>query len=217
MAARIIWLGLLGFTVLSGCGASAGEGSARGEVLFVDNCGPCHGPSGQGSIDPELGAPAIAGLPEWYVKVQLEKYRDGIRGAHPSDVEGLRMRPMSRTLMHNLADYDHVSAYVASMPVQPADRTLQGDAEAGKALYATCAACHGADGAGNQAMGAPPIAQMDDWYLERQLHKFKKGLRAYDKRDIGGNSMKAMAMTLKDDKAVQDVVTYIGTLSKGGQ
>lgn len=197
--------------VLSACGASAGEGDGRAEVVFHDNCGVCHGPSGQGN--PDIGAPAIAGLPTWYVKAQLGKYREGIRGAHADDTEGLRMRPMSRTL--EARDVDTVAAYVGGLtPVAP-DREMHGDAEKGKALYATCLACHGPDGKGNEALNAPPIAQLDDWYIERQIHKFKSGVRGANPKDTTGAQMRPMAQTLKDDQAIRDVIAHIATLGGG--
>ena len=47
-------------------------------------CVQCHGSVGQGS---QLAlAPAIAGLSEWYVKAQLEKFKAGHRGLHPDDL-----------------------------------------------------------------------------------------------------------------------------------
>ena len=40
---------------------------------------------------------------------------------------------------------------------------LKGDVSAGRKLYETCAACHGMDGKGNPAMGAPNLT--DDVWL----------------------------------------------------
>lgn len=206
------WLPLMAWcAVLGGCGAAAGEGEGRAAVVFRDNCGVCHGANGEGT--PSIAAPAIAGLPVWYVSAQLNKFRDGIRGAHADDVEGLRMRPMSRTL--EARDVEPIAAYVASLAKVSPDRTLPGDAEAGKAAYAPCTACHGADGAGNEALKAPPIAQLDDWYITAQLYKFKAGVRGVNPKDVTGGQMRPMALTLKDDKAVADVVAHIGTLSGG--
>jgi len=53
--------------------------------------------------------------------------------------------------------------------------------------------------------------------LAKQLGKFKAGMRGVDPRDTTGKTMRPMALALKDDKAVADVVAYIGTLSQGGQ
>ena len=50
-----------------------------------------------------------------------------------------------------------------------------GDATKGKAAYAVCAACHGANGMGNKALNAPRIAGQEPWYLERQLKNYKEG------------------------------------------
>ena len=48
-----------------------------------------------------------------------------------------------------------------------------GDPAKGKALYATCASCHGANGEGNQALNAPAIAGQQEWYLTRQLKNYQ--------------------------------------------
>lgn len=87
------------------------------------------------------------------------------------------------------------------------------DLVAGKALYQTCSACHGADGQGNQALNSPKISGQQDWYLKRQLHYFKSGIRGTAENDIFGKQMAPMAAILADDKAMNDVVAYISTLS----
>jgi cytochrome c553 len=61
-------------------------------------------------------------------------------------------------------------------------------------------------------MAGPRLAGQSDWYLVRQLQNYRKGLRGYDPRDIFGNQMKPMAMTLASDQAINDVVAYINTL-----
>src|SRR5687768_8589895 len=97
---------------LSCCADVPAEGIERGRVLFA-TCTPCHGGDGEGNED--YGAPAIAGLPDWYLETQLEHFREGIRGAHPDDAAGLRMRPMVQTLRSE-PDRRSVAAYVASLP-----------------------------------------------------------------------------------------------------
>src|SRR5207244_3494991 len=81
--------------LLAGCAETPGPGLARGKMMF-DNCSPCHGSEGYGN--PALGAPAIAGLPRWYVERQLIDFKTSMRGADPKDMEGARMRPMARSL-----------------------------------------------------------------------------------------------------------------------
>jgi cytochrome c oxidase subunit 2 len=87
-----------------------------------------------------------------------------------------------------------------------------GDAAAGRALYATCAACHGANGEGNLALNAPKLSGQGAWYLERQLRQFKQGARGTHEKDVFGKLMAPMAATLADDRAIADVAAYIATL-----
>ena len=86
------------------------------------------------------------------------------------------------------------------------------DLAAGQALYAVCGACHGANGEGNVALNAPKIAGQEAWYLERQLHNFKQGLRGTNSDDSYGAQMAPMAATLVDDAAIDNVVAYITSL-----
>src|SRR5215207_4616976 len=89
---------------------------------------------------------------------------------------------------------------------------LAGDATAGKSLYAACQTCHGAKGEGNVAMNAPALAWQDAVYLKRQLQNFKAGIRGSDPRDSGGGQMRAMAATLADEAAIDNVIAYIQSL-----
>ncbi len=89
-----------------------------------------------------------------------------------------------------------------------------GDAERGKPLYATCGACHGANGEGMQALNAPSLAGQEEWYVIRQLKNFKAGIRGSDARDTFGMQMAPMAMTLPTDQAIEDVAAYISSLKK---
>ena len=172
-------------------------------------CSPCHGDNGGGNIV-QL-APAIAGLPAWYVDAQLMKYRMGARGAHFDDVGGMRMKPMAMALISN-DDVRNMAEYVAQLPLAPGPSTFSADAVAGKNAFAVCTACHGADGAGNELMNAPPIAGRDDWYLLESLKKFKSGIRGNNAKDKTGGAMRAIAMTLPDEQAMRNVVHYAATM-----
>lgn len=66
-------------------------------------------------------------------------------------------------------------------------------------ILAGCAACHGAAGEGNQALGAPPLAGQDEAYLARQLHNFKAGRRGYAEQDQAGQQMRAVASGLGEE------------------
>jgi cytochrome c553 len=216
MEARLLGKAYLGLMVMAvvmavtvGCGLGQRAGLAHGREVFK-TCEPCHGTDGAGNL--ALRAPAIAGLPEWYVAAELGKFQKSIRGAHPDDEEGARMRPMARTL-YRPGDLQAVSAYVAKLPHVKVEPVLSGDRVAGEKHYtAICVACHGPDGQGNQAMNAPPLPQQADWYLVAQLEKFKTGMRGSSALDMEGSQMKAMSATLLDTTAMRDVVAYIKSL-----
>ena len=87
-----------------------------------------------------------------------------------------------------------------------------GDPKKGKQLYQVCIACHGANGQGNQALNAPNLVGLQDWYLIRQLKYFKEGIRGTHPKDTFGAQMRPIAMTLSNDKAITDVTAYITSL-----
>ncbi|WDE11258.1 c-type cytochrome [Thalassomonas haliotis] len=82
----------------------------------------------------------------------------------------------------------------------------------GKALFAGCTACHGSQGQGNEAMNAPQLASQSSWYMKRQLKYYQQGIRGSHQNDQYGQQMAAMAATLSDDKAIDNVLAYIATL-----
>lgn len=213
VALRKVYAGLLAVAALAlawGCAAPP-IGMARGKELF-ESCQPCHGQRGGGDL--ALRTPAIAGLPAWYLTAELAKFKGNIRGAHPDDDEGHRMRPMARAL-YRQGDIESVAEYVSKLPpvaVKPA--LTGGDVTAGQTQYmAICVACHGPDGKGNQAMNAPPLVNQSDWYMVSQLKKFKTGMRGAHPEDISGSQMRAMSSTLTDTTAMHNVVAFIKTLT----
>jgi len=188
--------------------AHAAGDVAKGKAAFTV-CEACHGKNAEGNK--ALGAPHLAGMPDWYLVRQLANFKSGLRGADPKDTFGTQMRPMAQTLADDAA-VANVVAYIGSLTAPAPETTVKGDAAAGKTAYATCAACHGANGEGNQALNAPKLSGQHDWYLVRQLQYFKSGLRGADAKDTFGAQMRPMAATLADDAAINNVVTYIATL-----
>ncbi|MCR8921473.1 c-type cytochrome [Dasania sp. GY-MA-18] len=89
-----------------------------------------------------------------------------------------------------------------------------GDAQLGKALYATCGGCHGQQGEGNRAMNAPALSGQSASYMARQLVNFKQGIRGQHPKDSYGQQMAAMANLLADQSAIDHVVAYIQSLPK---
>lgn len=204
----ILLISVSGFG-LSGCRLGAADAAVRGRDLF-ETCVPCHGPNGAGSS--EFGAPNIAGMKAWYVETQLQKFRSAARGAHFNDQEGMRMRPMALSLSTD-ENVQVVAKYVGSLPPITHAPILKGDIQAGDTqFHQVCAVCHGPNGGGNDAIQAPRLAGVDDWYLATQLRKFKTGVRGADPRDVGGLLMSPMARSLADEDAIRNVVAYIGTL-----
>ena len=119
-----------------------------GQRLFGNNCAVCHGSDAKGS----KGFPNLTdndwlygGTPE-AIKTTLTNGRNG------------NMPPMIAAVGGEQGAKD-VAAYVLSLSGQKGS----GDAEAGKAKFMVCGACHGQDGKGNHMMGAPNLA--DDIWL----------------------------------------------------
>ena len=122
------------------------------------------------------------------------------------------MAPMAATLADDAA-IDNVVAYIASLPDKPAPATVTVSAQKrGKKLYETCAACHGAAGRGIQAMNAPRLAGMSDWYMVTQLKNFRQRVRGIHTKDMYGPQMLSMPANLTNDEAINDLVAYINTL-----
>ncbi len=114
-----------------------------GQRLFINYCASCHGSdAGGGPGFPSLkdGDWLYGGEPDT-IKLSI---LDGRTGAMPAWGAVL-----------NDQGVDEVTAYVISLSGRDADAAK---VEAGKTHFATyCAACHGADGKGNTAMGAPNL------------------------------------------------------------
>lgn len=173
-------------------------------------CMACHGPGGEGN--PALNAPQLAGQQAWYVRRQLHNFRDGLRGAHEQDTFGAQMRAFAAMLPDDTA-IRNLAAYVESLPGQTPGATVTGDVKRGRSLYTTCAACHGTNGQGIWALNAPRLAGMPDWYLVRQLQNFQQRIRGAHHQDFYGWQMGLMADILADDRAINDLVSYINTLN----
>jgi cytochrome c oxidase subunit 2 len=191
---------------LFGCDQAPPGGTASGAELY-QLCAQCHGPNGLGNH--HANTPAIGGLPAWYVEAQLIKFRSGQRGAHPDDLTGMQMRPIARTLKSDV-DVKTIAAHVAAMPrYRPEPQLKDADPARGAALYKTCAACHGANGEGNEGTKGPPLQAQSDWYLANQLMSFRKGARGTHPEDATGSMMRPQAMMLPDDQAARDVAAFI--------
>lgn len=171
-------------------------------------CTVCHGVQLMGNKI--IRAPRLSGMEPWYVEQQLHNFKKEVRGLHGDDAFGYEMQPMAAALSDE--QISEVAAFVNATRSPAAQATINGDAERGKALYTTCAACHGSSGEGNEALGSPDLRIANDWYLVTQLQNFKNGSRGSHPADINGMQMRASVQLLTDDEAIKDVVSYITTL-----
>jgi cytochrome c553 len=181
---------------------------ARGRAYFT-TCAGCHSPDGRGNR--YMNAPNLTGIDAAYLVRQLRHFSALVRGG-TSDFYGWQMNGRAKAMPSDRAIRD-VVAYVGTLPVVKPVVTLKGDAMRGQALYATCAACHGAKAEGNPALGAPALALLDDWYQVRQLQGYRTGGRGTHASDTPGQQMRAALTVLRDDRALTDVVAYVTSLA----
>jgi cytochrome c oxidase subunit 2 len=190
------------------------QGDAQRGRFKFRICASCHGERALGNR--RFDAPKLAGLPEWYVVRQVKNLKRGVRGSDPRDSYAAQMIPFLR-MLRNEMDIRDVAAYIASLPSPRLRATVEGDAVQGKRHYEIlCKSCHGADGAGNRIMHAPPVAGRTDWYLGRQLMNFREGIRGAHADDTYGALMRASAQLLPDYQALLDVVAYMAELESPG-
>lgn len=119
------------------------QAMAIGERLFANNCSTCHGADGRGS----KGFPNLTDA-DWLwggsldaIKETIVKGRNGV------------MPPMAAAV-GTADDVRNVANYVLSLSGSPHNAVA---AQLGKAKFGACAACHGPEGKGNQALGAPNL------------------------------------------------------------
>lgn len=178
----------------------------NGKALFA-TCQTCHGNAGQGNA--RLNAPTLVNLDGWYLYRQLMNFKHGVRGYLPGDTLGMQMAAMAKTLKDSL-EVSNVVAYIETLPDTTAELTLTGDFKKGERTYQSiCGSCHGPMGKGNEAMHAPRLNGLNDWYLKRQLISFKNLLRGVHPKDQYGTQMVPMADMLGDDQSINDVIVYI--------
>ena len=87
------------------------------------------------------------------------------------------------------------------------------DKSPGKAIFTTCAGCHGNDGQGLGYMYAPNLTGQDSDYLVRQLTNFREGKRG-KMDDAHGFPMVGRATAVPGSDGVKAVVSYIAGLPK---
>ena len=192
------------------------KGHERAKELY-EFCGACHGDNGEGIQ--LLTSPRISIQDTWYIKKQLYKYREGIRGYNKVDPFSYQMKVMMLYLKET-ADVDQVADYSGAFEYMfdPSTDKMEsegipgGDAEFGREIFQVCQGCHGPVGQGTESIGAPRLAGQGSWYIVQQLKAFKQGYRGIQPEDIGGQTMRPNALALEDEEDIYDVIGYISTL-----
>jgi cytochrome c oxidase cbb3-type subunit 3 len=114
-----------------------------GQRLYLNNCSQCHGSDARGS----KGFPNLsdqdwlgAGTPEYIEKTIMEGR--------------IGLMPPIAAAVGSAEDVRNVANYVLSLSGSAHNNVAS---ELGKAKFTVCAACHGPDGKGNPALGAPNL------------------------------------------------------------
>lgn len=124
-----------------------------GDSLFGDNCATCHGAGGQGNI----GYPSLVD-DDWIWGGALSDIqttiRYGVRSTHPET----RFNQMLAFGQSGLLTPDQIGDLVEHVLANSGQSANQTAAARGAPLFAQqCSSCHGADGKGNPALGAPDL------------------------------------------------------------
>lgn len=119
------------------------QAMAIGERLFMNNCSQCHGSDGRGS----KGIPNLADS-DWLYGGTPDVIKETLTNGRMGNM------PPLAAAVGTADDVKNVANYVLSLSNAQHDATR---AQAGKAKFEVCAACHGIDGKGNPALGAPNL------------------------------------------------------------
>ncbi len=170
---------------------------AVGERLFMNNCSQCHGSDGGGSKGfPNLTNSNGAWLGARTAEHIVQTVTNGRTGLMP---------PMAAALGGE-AEMSEVAHYVLSLSGSPHNDIK---AFSGKKLFGgACAACHGVDGKGNKALGAPNLT--DDYWL----HGWGEAAIVTIIKNGKSNVMPAQSPKLSTEQ-IHVVAAYVFSLSKG--
>ena len=168
-----------------------------GQRLFEDNCALCHGQAGTGGY----GFPNLTDN-DWLYGGSGETIKTtvlgGRRGQMPAWGDALGDQGIR-------AVTEHV------MDLSGQDDVVQALADRGEAIFnASCAACHGQDGTGNQALGAPNLTD-DTWLYHIPGETLRQSVETTLENGRAGN-MPAWKNILGEERA-HIVAGYVYSLS----
>ncbi|MGD9835776.1 MAG: cytochrome-c oxidase, cbb3-type subunit III [Piscinibacter sp.] len=172
------------------------QAMAIGERLFINNCAACHGSDAKGS----KGFPNLTDG-DWLYGGDHEKIKETITAGRQG-----AMPPMAAAV-GTAEDVKNVANYVLSLSGS-AHNALA--AQLGKEKFGACAACHGADGKGNQALGAPNLT--DKIWLHGGGEQAVVAMINNGKTNV----MPAQASRLTPEQ-IHVLGAYVWNLSQGGK
>lgn len=141
------------------------QAMAIGDRLFMNNCAQCHGSDAGGS----KSFPNLTDK-DWLWGGSPEQIHESITNGR----QGI-MAPVAEAV-GTPEDVRNVAHYVLSLSDSPHDSVR---ASLGKPKFGVCAACHGADGKGNHALGAPNLTDniwLHGWGENAIVDRITKGL-----------------------------------------
>ncbi len=131
---------------------------AEGQSIFGDNCATCHGTGG-------AGGKGYANLRDdvWLWGGSLEDIQHtitvGVRSGQP-DARTSQMPSFGRDGILKPEQIDDLTEYVVALSGRPAGAAAA--RRAATVFHDNCAVCHGPNGTGNPALGAPNLTD-GDW------------------------------------------------------
>ncbi|MEI8327108.1 MAG: cytochrome-c oxidase, cbb3-type subunit III, partial [Betaproteobacteria bacterium] len=125
------------------------KGMAIGERLFMNNCAQCHGSDARGN----KGIPNLTDE-AWLHGGAPEKIRETITLGRIGNM------PPIAAAVGTEDDVRNVANHVLSLSGSPHDAAR---AAKGQEKFAVCAACHGPDGKGMQALGSANLTNPKTW------------------------------------------------------
>lgn len=171
--------------------------------LFANNCAACHGADARGA----KGFPNLTD-DDWLYGGEPDKLVETITNGRLAVVGGTKMPAWGETLGEQ--GVKEVAAYVMTLSDRQLSDADQKLADAGQGKFAACAACHGADGRGNHAVGAPNLTDAI-W-----LYGGSKATIEETIRHGRNGAMPAWGELLGKEK-VHLLAAYVYSLSHGGK
>ncbi len=179
---------------------------------YRHDCAFCHGAKGEGNDKQKV--PAVAGLPDYYVLQQMQKFRRELRALDPDDPQQQSMHKDARAMTDE--EFKALGQIIAAWKPRRDFGTFPGDPKRGEAIYvADCATCHGKSAEGDAAKESPPLHGFQPWYLVQQIERFKAGLRKGDPQKLESLTMHALACKMWTEVDIEDVAAYIATRLEG--